>query len=227
MFAEKPFRLPDEIVYNWEESKRDKHKCGDGMEQYIHHWIEQFGYVGIALALAGGVIGLPIPDEVLLTYVGYNVFIGTMSYSLALGCSLIGAMLGISISYYFGLRFGSPFLHRFGPKIHLTEKRIGQAKMLFAKMGPFLLFIGYFIPGIRHVSAFLAGMNEYRFQKFAFYAYSGALFWVLTFITLGKELGRNWKHLYHSIHHYSLPLLLAAVVCIAITIYTYYQRNLK
>jgi membrane protein DedA with SNARE-associated domain len=37
---------------------------------YLNHLIEHFGYLGIIFALIGGIIGLPIPDEVLLTYVG-------------------------------------------------------------------------------------------------------------------------------------------------------------
>ncbi|OQM46461.1 alkaline phosphatase [Anoxybacillus sp. UARK-01] len=194
------------------------------MEQHLHHFIEQFGYIGIMVALAGGVIGLPVPDEVLLTYVGYNVFTGAMSYPAALGCSFIGALLGISVSYYLGIRLGTSFLHKFGPKMHMSEKRIEQAKVLFAKMGPFLLFIGYFVPGIRHVSAFLAGTNEYRFKKFAAYAYTGAFFWVFTFTTFGRILGRDWKNIRHYMEHYSLYLLGILMIGLLIAGYVYYQR---
>ena len=63
------------------------------MEQHLHHFIEHFGYIGIMIALAGGIIGLPVPDEVLLTYVGYNVSTGMMSYPLTLTCSFAGALL--------------------------------------------------------------------------------------------------------------------------------------
>lgn len=197
------------------------------MEQHLHHFIEHFGYIGIMIALAGGIIGLPVPDEVLLTYTGYNVSTGMMSYSLALLCSLIGALLGISISYYLGIRLGLPFLHKFGPKIHITEKRIEQTKILFSKMGPFVLFIGYFIPGVRHVSAFLAGINEYRFKKFALYAYSGAFFWVFTFITLGQKLGNDWKIIKHYVEHYSTYLVLLIVLFVIIGGAIYYYRTKK
>lgn len=196
------------------------------MEQHLHHFIEQFGYIGIIIALAGGIIGLPVPDEVLLTYVGYNVSTGTMSYSLALTCSFAGALLGITISYYLGIRLGLPFLHKFGPKVHITEKRIEQTKTLFTKMGPFVLFIGYFIPGIRHVSAFLAGINEYRFKKFATFAYTGAFFWVFTFITLGMTLGRDWKIVRYYAEHYSIYLILLLIIVASIGAF-FYSRTKK
>lgn len=49
------------------------------MEQHIGELIAHYGYFGIIIALAGGIVGLPIPDEFLLTFVGYNVSKGVMS----------------------------------------------------------------------------------------------------------------------------------------------------
>jgi membrane protein DedA with SNARE-associated domain len=40
------------------------------MEQHIDFLIGHYGYFGIIIALVGGIVGLPLPDEVLLTYVG-------------------------------------------------------------------------------------------------------------------------------------------------------------
>ena len=53
------------------------------MEQHIGELIAHYGYFGIIIALAGGIVGLPIPDEFLLTFVGYNVSKGVMSGSAA------------------------------------------------------------------------------------------------------------------------------------------------
>lgn len=33
------------------------------MEQHIGELIAHYGYFGIIIALAGGIVGLPIPDE--------------------------------------------------------------------------------------------------------------------------------------------------------------------
>src|SRR5947207_8997111 len=91
------------------------------VQNHIDFLIEHFGYFGIIIALVGGIIGLPIPDEVLLTYVGYNVFQGRMSYLPSILCAFIGTCVGISLSYFLGIKLGLPFLHKFGPKIHITE----------------------------------------------------------------------------------------------------------
>ncbi|WP_251551519.1 DedA family protein [Neobacillus muris] len=193
----------------------------------MHHLaglIGHYGYLGITLALIGGIIGLPIPDEILLTYVGYIVYTGKMSFLPSLIFSMIGAFGGITLSYLLGVKLGAPFLHKFGPKLHLTEERIHRTKRLFEKMGPLLLFIGYFIPGLRHISAYLAGINSYSYKKFALFSYSGAISWCFIFITTGRVLGENWTHVAGYLSKYSIYLffiLLAA--CIGV--YTYWRKK--
>ncbi len=73
------------------------------MEQHIGELIAHYGYFGIIIALAGGIVGLPIPDEFLLTFVGYNVSKGVMS-GTATFSGMAGAMLGITLSYILGLK---------------------------------------------------------------------------------------------------------------------------
>lgn len=76
------------------------------MEQHIGEIIAHYGYFGIIIALAGGIVGLPIPDEFLLTFVGYNISRGNMSGSAALLSGMAGALLGITLSYLLGLKLG-------------------------------------------------------------------------------------------------------------------------
>ena len=43
------------------------------MQETAFHWISQHGYVGIFSLLVFGIIGLPVPDEWLLTFSGYLI----------------------------------------------------------------------------------------------------------------------------------------------------------
>jgi membrane protein DedA with SNARE-associated domain len=190
----------------------------------LNFLIEHYGYFGIILALIGGIIGLPIPDEVLLTYVGYNIFQGNLSYIPALLCAVIGASGGISLSYLLGIKLGQPFLTKFGPKLHITEERINRTKKLFVKMGPFLLFIGFFIPGVRHITAYLSGINSYKYKKFAIYAYTGAFTWCLTFITVGRKLGENWAAFGTYFSRYSIFLVILFILG-CIIFYSYWRKR--
>jgi membrane protein DedA with SNARE-associated domain len=192
--------------------------------EYLNHLIEHYGYFGIIIALIGGIVGLPIPDEVLLTYVGFNVFQEKMSYLPSLVCALAGACGGISLSYLLGIKLGLPFLQKFGPKLHITEERVNRTKRLFNKFGPFLLMIGFFIPGVRHITAYLAGINNFSYKKFAVFAYSGALIWCFTFITLGRVLGGNWTHVESILSKYSVYVLIFFFFG-CILFFTYWKRK--
>ncbi|MBM7654368.1 DedA family protein [Neobacillus cucumis] len=192
---------------------------------HLNHLIEHFGYLGIIIALVGGIIGLPIPDEVLLTYVGYNVFAGKLVYLPSLVCAYFGASIGITLSFILGIVLGAPFLHKFGPKLHISETKIDRTKKLFNKYGPLLLLIGFFIPGVRHITAYLAGINNYSYKKFALFAYLGALLWCFTFITLGRLLGGNWVYVGMYFSRYSIYII--ALFVLGVLLYFSYKRKRK
>lgn len=195
--------------------------------QHLNYLIEHFGYMGIIIALIGGIIGLPIPDEVLLTYVGYTIFAGKLAYLTSLLCAFIGACCGITLSFILGVKLGIPFLHKFGPKLHISEARIDQTRKLFNKLGPFLLIIGFFIPGVRHITAYLAGINHYSYKKFAIFAYAGAIIWCFTFITLGRVLGGSWVMVGTYLSRYSIYLIILFFGFIIYYSYRRKRRTLK
>jgi membrane protein DedA with SNARE-associated domain len=196
------------------------------MEHYLHHFISHYGYIGIIIAMIGGIVGLPVPDETLLTFVGYNVYKGEMTYIGSLVSGYIGAIVGISVSYLLGVVLGIAFLRKHGPKIHITEKKLEHTHRLFHKFGPFLLFIGYFIPGVRHITAYLAGITRMPFYKFALYSWSGALVWDFVFITLGKKLGEDWHLVHRYVGHYSkFGLFVLLAVSILVLVYIRFRKK--
>ncbi|WP_373230587.1 DedA family protein [Cohnella sp.] len=188
--------------------------------------ITRYGYIGIFSALAVGIVGLPVPDEVLLTYVGYNVFQGKMMFLLALVSAFLGAVTGISISYAIGLKLGLPFLKKFGPKIHISQGRIEYTQNLFKKYGNVVLVV-YFIPGVRHLIAYIAGISRMDLRKFMIFAYRGAFLWSITFISLGHELGERWFIVEEYIHRYGYYVFAAVILLILGAVAYFKLRHTK
>lgn len=172
------------------------------MGTFLLQLIHDYGYVASYILLTLGIVGLPVPDEVILTYLGYVTSLGEMSLLLTLLSTFAGSLSGISLSYLLGVKLGEPFLRKHGPKIFIKEKTIERASKLFKKYGSFVLFFCYFIPGVRHVAAYLAGITRFSFKSFTIYAYSGAFVWVTTFLFLGNRLGENWNYIFHIVHQY-------------------------
>ncbi|MGV3139571.1 DedA family protein [Brevibacillus sp. CF112] len=198
------------------------------VEHHLDLFVMKYGYVGVFFSLALGVIGLPIPDEVLMTYTGYAVSRGMLLMPFAVLSAFFGAAAGITISYAIACKWGLPLLLKVGPNLYITPKKIESTQKLFAKYGPFLLIVGYFLPGVRHITAYLAGMSAMKYGKFAAFAYTGALLWSLTFLLLGKMLEREWYKVVVYIRHYGLTfLLIGCAVGIAAYLLVKYRQSLK
>ncbi|MFJ8514099.1 DedA family protein [Lysinibacillus xylanilyticus] len=195
------------------------------MAHHVQSLIEHYGYFGIILILVGGIVGLPLPDEIFLTYVGYCVDRETLAHIPALISAMVGAAGGITLSYFIGYKFGLPLLRKYGSKVHITEQKIDFTKNLFKKIGPVLLLIGYFIPGVRHLTAYIAAINNYPFKKFAFFAYTGATIWTFTFITLGKVLGEKWHYVAFYLSHYSIYLIVLFLIIMLIVYFVFKRKN--
>ena len=174
------------------------------MVEQIGHWISTYGYPAIFVLLVFGIVGLPVPDETLLTFTGYLVFKGQLRLTSAFLAAFLGSACGITISYILGRTFGIALIHRYGKYIHLTEEHIRYAHNWFERVGRWGLTFGYFIPGVRHFTAYAAGMSELEVHEFVSFAYSGAVLWTLTFISLGYFLGERWESTSEQIHRYLL-----------------------
>jgi membrane protein DedA with SNARE-associated domain len=44
------------------------------MEQQVLAWLTQYGYLALFSLLVLGIVGLPVPDETLLTFTGYLIY---------------------------------------------------------------------------------------------------------------------------------------------------------
>jgi len=172
------------------------------VEQQILGWISHYGYAAIFVLLACGIAGLPVPDETLLFFTGYLIYKSSLSPPMAFASALGGSASGITISYALGRYFGMRLLHRFGKYLHLTPERLERARQWFERVGHWALTFGYFIPGVRHLTAYAAGMSGLRPHTFAVFAYVGAAMWVASFLSLGYFLGDQWQVVERTVDHY-------------------------
>ena len=185
------------------------------MEHQILGWIAQYGYLTIFLLLVCGIVGLPVPDETLLTFTGYLVFKGNLSLPLAFAAALLGSLSGITISYVLGRTFGMKVIHRYGRYVRITEEHVNKAHAWFARVGQWGLTFGYFVPGVRHLSAFAAGMSALEAPRFALFSYTGGCLWVATFLGLGYFLGERWETVEKNVEHYFAAVALGLVILVA------------
>ena len=163
-----------------------------------------------------GIVGLPVPDETLLTFCGFLIYRGKFSFYFTFIAAFAGSACGITLSYVLGRTFGLALIHRYGRYLRITENHIVKAHAWFARVGHWGLTFGYFIPGIRHFTAYAAGMSEVEYPQFAAFAYSGGLLWVGIFLSLGYFLGERWEAVERNVQHYLLWITLAGAIALVV-----------
>jgi membrane protein DedA with SNARE-associated domain len=162
----------------------------------ITTWITQYGCIAVFCLLMLGIVGLPVPDELLLTFVGYLISEKILNPYPAAAAAFFGSIGGITLSYFLGRTCGLPLVEKYGRFINLKMKHLEKVRRWFNRIGKWTLTGGYFFPGVRHFTGFVAGTSKLQLSVFAAYAYLGALLWAATFICLGYFLGEEWPVIY-------------------------------
>ncbi|TCO74757.1 DedA family protein [Marinisporobacter balticus] len=194
------------------------------VQDKILQLIEIYGYIGMFFALVFGIVGLPIPDEILLVFAGFLVSQGKLDYFLLIIVSFIGSVIGISTSFFIGYCLGWPFLEKYGKYFHIKQKSFSKVEKWYKRYGKYAIIIGYFIPGVRQLNAYYAGITKKSYKQFSIYAYFGGFIWVTTFITMGIVVGKRWCVWSRNFHKFTLFMFLS--LCIGLSIY-YVVRKIK
>lgn len=153
------------------------------------HLLLEYGSIVLFILLMLGIIALPIPEETLLVFAGALMAKGLLHTPSTILAASTGSLCGITISYLLGLTGGHYLVHKYGKWVGITPMRLNQAKTWFERFGKWSLFIGYFIPGVRHFTGFTAGTTKLEYRHFSLFAYSGAIVWIATFLSIGYFFG--------------------------------------
>jgi membrane protein DedA with SNARE-associated domain len=193
------------------------------MIETLLHWIAAHGYGVIFTMFALGIVGLPLPDEWLLAYLGFLIYKGKLLPAPTVAAAFFGSVCGMTINYVLGRTFGIYLVHKFGKWVRLDEQKISRVHDWYEQRGRWGLLFGYFLPGVRHLTAFVAGTSKMKFSHFALFAFSGAFLWSSAFIRLGYFMEDAWSRESDRISHI---LGLGSVASIGIlALYLYLQKR--
>jgi membrane protein DedA with SNARE-associated domain len=136
------------------------------MEALLTHGpILSYLAITIVLILTGS--GLPIPEEVPIIAAGVFSAQGTLNPLVALGCCLVGALVGDIIMYWIGYHFGRGVLgeHRWWSRC-VTPEREAKIERMFSRHGLKVFFVARFLVGLRTPVYLTAGILRVSFKRF-------------------------------------------------------------
>jgi membrane protein DedA with SNARE-associated domain len=170
-------------------------------------FLEGMGYWGIMFGLMIEVI----PSEIVLSYGGYLVSKGEISFTGAVIFGTIGGVIAQIFVYWLGRYAGRPFLERYGKYIFIHKKHIDTAEQWFHRYGTGIIFTARFIPVVRHAISIPAGIARMSLWRFTIYTTLAVIPWSIFFVYLGKTLGENWETIDEVAAPYIMPFIWFSV----------------
>ena len=185
------------------------------LQQSILWLIDTYGYVGLFAAIALGNMAVPIGTEVVLPVAGALTATGHLSNLwLTIAVALAGELAGGSAGYAIGRYGGVPLIERYGKYVHFTHHRLLVVHRFFERWGTFAIFVCRFLPVLRGVVAFAAGVAEMNLAHFYLWTFLGSLIFCTLLILLGKELGPHVSAVLPLLHQWAYLILGFVVVAI-------------
>jgi membrane protein DedA with SNARE-associated domain len=176
--------------------------------QTIFTFLADLGYMGIALGLMIEVI----PSEIVLSYAGYLVSRGEITFIGAVIAGTIGGTLAQIFLYWMGYYGGRPFLDKYGKYLLINKKHLDLSEEWFRKYGTGVIFTARFIPVVRHAISIPAGIAKMPLSKFTLYTTCAVIPWSIFFIYLGEKLGANWQQIDEMARPYLQPIIVGAII---------------
>ncbi|RFU69150.1 DedA family protein [Peribacillus saganii] len=152
-------------------------------------YIDVYGYAIIFLFLFLGIVGIPAPEESLLFLIGILAINDKLSLTTAALCAWAGAFVGMAAAYACGRYVGYPFITKYGKYVGITEERWLRTKEKYTGNVKKTVILGFYLPGLRQISPYFAGISRVSFGMFILYSFLGSIFWTLPFILGGYYAG--------------------------------------
>ena len=158
---------------------------------YIVHFVESLGYLGIFIMTVIEGTLIPIPNELTMIPAGYLVAIGKMDMFGVLAAGIIGNLVGGWITYYIAYHYGRILVNKFGKYVFFTEEKLHKVEKYFAEHGPISIALGRIAPGLKHFISFPAGLAKMNLKLFSIFTIIGGGAWIIMLVMLGYFIGDN------------------------------------
>ena len=159
-------------------------------------------------------VGFVIPGETAAVLGGVAASRHNVSVTLMCLAVVLAAVIGDSVGYAIGDRYGSRLLRL--RVLRRRQERIDAARSSLSRRGGPAVFFGRFVAFFRAVMPFLAGLVHMRYRKFLLFNMVGGVVWGLGSVLLGYLAGNSYARIEHAFGRVSA--VIAVVVVLAVVI---------
>jgi membrane protein DedA with SNARE-associated domain len=187
----------------------------EALQHFVVALVDHYGYPGLCLALLLGNVGAPIGSEIVLPVAGGLTATGHLPFLwLTIIVAVLGELAGESIAYAVGRFGGVPAIERFGKYVGLHHSHLLRVHRFFERYGTFAIFICRFLPVVRGIAGFPAGVAEMSVLPFYLWTLLGSLIFCSALIGIGYGLGGHLDSILPLLHRGGTIALIVAVIIV-------------
>src|SRR3569833_3382443 len=150
-------------------------------------WV--YGILFLIIFCVFGLVVTPfLPGDSLLFVAGMLAGAGLLDPALLVLLLSTAAILGDSVNYAIGRRFGSAVFRSERARL-FKPAHLKRTQQFYERHGGKTIVLARFIPVVRTFAPFVAGASEMTVSRFQLFNVVGALFWVLLLVLLGYFFG--------------------------------------
>ncbi|MEP7090048.1 MAG: DedA family protein [Nocardioidaceae bacterium] len=140
-------------------------------------------------------LGFVLPGETAVLLAGFLASTGRVSVVLLGIVVVLCAIVGDSVGYEVGKRFGPRLMRTRLLQRH--ESRVAGARRFLDGRGASAIFIGRFTAFLRAITPGLAGLSGMRYRRFLVYNAAGGIVWGVGCVLAGYLAGSSYKTVAH------------------------------
>lgn len=135
--------------------------------------------------------GFVLPGETAAVLGGVVAEKGHVQLWLMIVIVVLAAIIGDSVGYEVGKRFGPRLLR--AKFLERRRKKLDDARSLLQRRGAAAVFLGRFVAFFRAVMPALAGTSRMPYGRFLAFNAAGGLTWGVVFVVLGFVAGNSYE----------------------------------
>lgn len=167
-------------------------------------------------------LGFVLPGETAVVIGGVLAYQHKVSLAGVLIAAVAGAVVGDSVGFEVGRRWGDALLRRI-PARFIKPEHVAQGKESINRLGGRAVFAGRWVSVLRALVPGLCGTSRMRYRTFLLWNALGGLTWAVGYTLLGYLAGSAWER----VEHYSsvVSYVLLGVVIVAVVVVVVLRRR--
>jgi undecaprenyl-diphosphatase len=201
----------------------------DGLVEHILRlppWLALLIVFAMPALEASVFLGFIFPGEIACLLGGVLAFESKLALWLVIVVAIAGAVIGDSVGYFVGARYGDVLLGKL-PERFVKPEHVERTKDLIRRFGGRAVFIGRFTAALRALVPGFAGVSRMRYRSFLVWNLAGGAVWASAVVVAGYLAGNAWRKVNSTISVVSYCVLGVVVVGLIVVWWVRRRRRLN